>query len=205
MQASNAEAGRTFDISSARDREEMSTSELEPAATEYTCSPKMNVGGAFDRQPSCDWSQPSVGGAMDRQSSFDWSQPSVGEAVDDQSSCDWSQPSVGGVIDAQSSYDWSQPAGHGAMDSQSSFEWLQPSVGGAMDRQASCDWSVGGYEGVKYCAEESMQSMDADDEQDGSSSSSSDEEEDWQEVEGLYRRRHIYFLREKRVLAQSNG
>jgi len=62
-------------------------------------------------------------------------------------------------------------------------------VGGAVEFQSSCDWSqpsaddtVDGFDRVKFCGEESLQSMDADDEH-GSSSSS---DEDWQEVEGLW-------------------
>jgi len=62
-------------------------------------------------------------------------------------------------------------------------------VGGAVDCQSSCDWSqpsaddaVDGYDRVKFCGEESLQGMDADDER-GASSSSDD---DWQEVEGLW-------------------
>jgi len=69
-------------------------------------------------------------------------------------------------------------------------------LGGAVDCQSSCDWSqpsaddtVDEYERVKFCGEESLQGMDADDERGGSSSS----DDDWQEVEGLCRSHEKHF------------
>ena len=94
-----------------------------------------------------------------------------------QSSCDWSQLNpkinVDGAVECQSSCDWSQPSVGGAMECHLSCDWSQPSADDTVDDR--------GYDRVKFCGDESLQSMDADDEH-GSSSSS---DEDWQEVEGL--------------------